>query len=133
MSLLTIEKLTHCFREKTLYQSASLTLNKGERMGIVGHNGSGKSTLIKICTGVLIPDHGRIQWHPKIRIGYLDQYAMVDQNLSIDTFLQSAFGDLFEIEKRMLQLYDRFSEHPAQLKKAAEFQQQLETRNFYHI
>ena len=133
MSLFTIEHLSHSFGEKTIYQSASLTLNKGERMGLVGHNGSGKSTLIKICTGALIPDHGRIRWYPKIRTGYLDQYAMVDPNLTIEAFLRSAFGDLFDIEKKMLQLYDRYSDHPAQLNRAAEYQQQLETRNFYHI
>ncbi|MFW6249114.1 MAG: ATP-binding cassette domain-containing protein, partial [Bacteroidota bacterium] len=133
MSLLTIEKLTHGFGEKTIYQSASLTLNKGERMGIVGHNGSGKSTLIKICTGALIPDHGQIQWHPRISIGYLDQYAMVDQHLPIEAFLQSAFQDLFEIEKKMLQLYESLSDNPAHLKRAAEYQEQLEAGNFYHI
>ncbi|MFP4461503.1 MAG: ABC-F family ATP-binding cassette domain-containing protein [Thermotogota bacterium] len=133
MSLLTIEKLTHGFGEKTIYQSASLTLNKGERMGVVGHNGSGKSTLIKICTGALIPDHGQIQWHPRISIGYLDQYAMVDQHLPIEAFLQSAFQDLFEIEKKMLQLYESLSDNPAHLKRAAEYQEQLEAGNFYHI
>src|SRR6056297_3881188 len=108
MSLLTIEQLTHGFGDKKIYQSATLTLNKGERMGIVGHNGSGKSTLIKTCTGALIPDYGRIKWHPKSRIGYLDQYAMVDPKLSIEAFLKSAFEDLFEIEKKLLQLYDGF-------------------------
>jgi len=133
MSLLTIEKLSHGFGDKSLYQSASLTLNKGERMGIVGHNGSGKSTLIKICTGVLIPDHGRIQWHPKIRVGYLDQYAVVNQNLTIEAFLESAFQNLFEIEKKMLQLYESRSDNPAHLKRAAEYQEQLEAGNFYHI
>src|SRR6056297_2039770 len=133
MSLLTIEKLSHGFGDKTLYQSASLTLNRGERMGVVGHNGSGKSTLIKICTGELIPDHGQIQWHPKIRIGYLDQYAMVDQNFTIEAFLQSAFQDLFEVEKKMLQLYESFSDNPAHLKRAAEYQEQLEIGNFYHM
>ncbi|MEA1883302.1 MAG: ABC-F family ATP-binding cassette domain-containing protein, partial [Thermotogota bacterium] len=133
MSLLTIDNLTHGFGEKTIYQSTSLTLNKGERMGILGHNGSGKSTLIKICTGELIPDHGLIQWHPKIRIGYLDQYAMVDRNLTIEAFLQSAFQDLFAVEKKMLQLYESFTDNPAHLKRAAEYQEQLETGNFYHI
>jgi len=133
MSLLTIDNLTHGFGEKTIYQSASLTLNKGERMGIVGHNGSGKSTLIKICTGELMPDHGQIQWLPKIRIGYLDQYAMADHNLTLEAFLQSAFEDLFEIEKRMLQLYESFSDNPVHLKRAAQYQEQLETGNFYQV
>lgn len=64
MSLLEITGLTHTFGEGRLFKDAEMTLNKGEHIGIVGQNGAGKSTLIKICTEQLIPDAGRITWHP---------------------------------------------------------------------
>ena len=66
MSLLEIEGLTHSFGENVLYKNAKFSLNKGEHIGIVGQNGTGKSTLIKICTGQIIPDSGRIVWQPRI-------------------------------------------------------------------
>ena len=78
MSLLEITGLTHTFGDGRLFKDAEMTLNKGEHIGIVGQNGAGKSTLIKICTEQLIPDAGRITWHPKTTVGYLDQYAQID-------------------------------------------------------
>ena len=71
MSLLEIKGLTHSFGENVLYRNTALTLNKGEHMGVVGPNGTGKSTLIKICTGQILPDEGRVWWQPDITIGYL--------------------------------------------------------------
>ena len=60
MGLLEIKGLTHSFGENLLYQDSSLSLNKGEHIGIVGQNGSGKSTLIKILTEQIIPDKGQV-------------------------------------------------------------------------
>jgi ABC-2 type transport system ATP-binding protein len=42
-------------------KGVSLTVRKGESIGIVGSNGSGKSTLLKVIAGVLIPDEGVVQ------------------------------------------------------------------------
>lgn len=46
---------------------ASLTVNAGEILGLVGANGAGKSTLIRILTGDLVPDDGEIQVHGESR------------------------------------------------------------------
>ena len=45
---LTAEKISKSYSEKTLLQEVSLTVNEGDRIGIVGVNGTGKSTLLKI-------------------------------------------------------------------------------------
>lgn len=45
MSLLEIKGLTHSFDDNLLYKNATLALNKGEHIGIVGQNGPGKSTI----------------------------------------------------------------------------------------
>lgn len=70
MSLLEITGLTHSYGDNRLFKEATAVLNKGEHIGVVGQNGAGKSTLIKLCTGQIIPDEGRIVWQPKITIGY---------------------------------------------------------------
>ena len=104
MSLLEVEGLTHSFGENILYKNASLILNKGEHIGIVGQNGAGKSTLIKICTGQLIPDNGKIIWQPDITIGYLDQYAEIDRAFTMKEFLKTAFSKLYDMERQMIHL-----------------------------
>ena len=89
MSLLEITNLSHTFGDNPLYKNAELTLNKGEHIGIVGQNGAGKSTLIKICTEQVIPDKGHIAWQSNIAVGYLDQYAEIEKQITMRDFLRS--------------------------------------------
>ena len=106
MSLLDIEGLTHSFGENVLYKNAEISLNRGEHIGVVGQNGTGKSTLIKICTEQIMPDAGRVVWQPNITVGYLDQYAELEKEMTMQSFLRSAFGELYKIEKEMTAAYD---------------------------
>lgn len=134
MSLLTIENLTHSFGDNRLYKNASLSLHKGEHIGIVGQNGTGKSTLIKICTEQVIPDTGRIVWQPGISVGYLDQYAEIDKNMTMYAFLQSAFTKLYDLEKKTMALYEQAADGEDKcLARAAAYQEQLEASGFYSI
>lgn len=134
MSLLEITGLTHSFGDNVLYKDAEISLNKGEHIGIVGPNGAGKSTLIKICTKQVIPDTGYIAWQPKIAIGYLDQYAEIDRQMNMESFLKSAFRSLYELEERMNDFYEKAAcGDMGCLKLAAQYQEQLERNDFYNI
>jgi elongation factor 3 len=73
-------KLTHCtftypgaVRPQLHDVSCSLTLSS--RVGILGPNGAGKSTLIKLLTGETIPQEGKVEKHPALRVGYVAQHA----------------------------------------------------------
>lgn len=134
MSLLEIHGLTHAFRENLLYKNVELTLNKGEHMGIVGPNGTGKSTLLKICTGQIIPDAGQVIWQPGISTGYLDQYAEINQTLTIENFLKTAFFKWYALEAEMIAIYEGIADKEnASLERAAHIQSILETENFYSL
>ena len=54
--------------------SASLSLSS--RVAIIGPNGAGKSTLIKVLTGEVTPQQGKVEKHPNLRIGYIKQHAL---------------------------------------------------------
>lgn len=134
MSLLEITGLSHSFGDNFLFKDAGFTLNKGEHIGMVGQNGAGKSTLIQICTGQIIPDRGRVVWHPKATIGYLNQYAQIDNRLTMKNFLRSAYSNLYAIEKELNNLYSRFTDgDEVLLSIAARYQEQLESQDFYLI
>lgn len=54
--------------------SCQLTLSS--RVAIIGANGAGKSTMIKLLTGETIPQTGKVEKHPNLRIGYIKQHAL---------------------------------------------------------
>lgn len=71
--ILTIENLTKGYGEKELFTGVNLTVNEGDKIGIVGINGAGKSTLLKTIAGLIPADEGKISLVKGMRIGYLAQ------------------------------------------------------------
>ncbi|KAK2786209.1 hypothetical protein FQN52_007958 [Onygenales sp. PD_12] len=55
---------------------ASCSLSLSSRTAIIGGNGAGKSTFIKLLTGETIPQTGKVEKHPNLRIGYIKQHAL---------------------------------------------------------
>lgn len=134
MSLLKLTGLSHGFGDQTLYKNASFSLYKGEHVGIVGQNGAGKSTLIKILAGTAVPDSGQIAWAPGTVTGYLDQYAELKDDVSIVSFLRSAFAPLYEVEQTMNALYSICTDCGSDtFHKASRLQSHLEAAGFYDV
>ena len=71
--VLKIENLEKKFLEKEIFKDASLTLNYGEKIALLGRNGSGKSTLIKIILGQDNEVMGKVKLGTAIKIGYIPQ------------------------------------------------------------
>ena len=96
---LKVENLSMTYDKKVLYDKASFSVNRGEKIGIVGSNGTGKTTLINILNGDIIPDSGTITFDKKIKVGFLDQYLRIDKNLTIKDYLNKAFEELNKVSK----------------------------------
>lgn len=60
MVLLQCHRLSHAMGTKALFRDLDMTINAGDRIGLVGHNGSGKSTLLSLLNGSVEPDTGDI-------------------------------------------------------------------------
>jgi len=71
--MLTVAGLRKAFGGRVLFDDVSLTLQSGERVGLVGPNGAGKSTLLKIILGHEPPDAGEVTSIRGTRFGYLPQ------------------------------------------------------------
>ncbi len=106
MSILTVNKLTHSYDGKTLFEDASFQVNNKEHIGIVGFNGAGKSTFVNIIAGKLSQDEGEVLWQGGTRFGYLDQHADIDRNQTVMDYLLLSFDHLKQMEERMNQLYE---------------------------
>ena len=57
-----IHSLSKRFNKEWIFKSVSLTIDSGERIGIIGSNGSGKSTFIKLLSGAELPSKGEINY-----------------------------------------------------------------------
>ena len=73
VNLISAEKMTKAFGERTLLDSVSLGIATGDRVGVVGRNGAGKSTLLALLAGAAEPDSGRIARTAGLRIAFLRQ------------------------------------------------------------
>jgi ABC-2 type transport system ATP-binding protein len=63
---LETKDISKTFKKQVIFQSISLSLERGKAYGFVGHNGSGKSILFKILSGLLSPDNGEVKVFGKV-------------------------------------------------------------------
>lgn len=81
--LLGAEALHLEYPTKVVFDSVSLGVNEGDRIGIVGRNGDGKSSLLGMLAGRREPDSGRVTVRGGVRIGVLDQADTLSDDLTI--------------------------------------------------
>ena len=138
MSLLTVEKLSHGFGDRAIFENASFQLNKGDKIGLIGVNGEGKSTFMQIITGKMMPDEGKIEWAKNVKVGYLDQHAVLEKGMTIESVLKSAFDDLFIQEQHMNEICEKLGsasdeEMNSMMEELGIIQDNLTMHDFYMI
>ncbi len=138
MSILNVENLSHGFGDRAIFENVSFRLLKGEHIGLIGANGEGKSTFMNIITDKLQPDEGKIEWSKNVRVGYLDQHAVLKKGMSIRDVLKSAFSYLYEMEDRINVICDTMGEASEQelenlMEELGTLQELLTVHDFYII
>ncbi|MBS6406152.1 MAG: ABC-F family ATP-binding cassette domain-containing protein [Collinsella sp.] len=93
--LLGCDSISLEFPTKHIFDSVTLGVGEGDRIGIVGKNGDGKSTLLSVLAGTLEPDDGRVTHRRGTTIGLLGQK---DQLVDTDTVHHAVVGDMPEYE-----------------------------------
>ena len=101
MILLSLQGIQKSFGTNQVLRDASLVLQEGQRMGLVGVNGCGKSTLMKIIAGLESSDGGVITMQKGLRLGYLAQQGMVDENKTVLEEMESVFEPVVRMETQL--------------------------------
>ena len=81
--LLGAETVRLEYPTRVVLEGVTIGVDEGDRIGIVGRNGDGKSTLLRLLTGALEPDSGRVTRRTGVRIGMLDQQDALDPDRTV--------------------------------------------------
>jgi ATP-binding cassette subfamily F protein uup len=83
MSLAVCEGISKQYSERLLLDRVSLTINEGDRIGLIGVNGSGKTTFLRIVAGEETPDTGTVTVWGHVRVEYLPQEPPLDEHSTV--------------------------------------------------
>ena len=90
--LIHLEKLGKTFGEKVVLHDVTASVEREDRIGIVGQNGAGKTTLLKILTGEYQDYEGEFSVTHGVTLGYLEQNAKLDATLDIYGEMRATFA-----------------------------------------
>ena len=99
--LIHLEKLGKSFGEKIVLHDVTASVEKEDRIGIVGQNGAGKTTLLKILTGEYQDYEGEFSVTHGVTLGYLEQNAKLDPTLDIYGEMRSTFAPVLDAMAQM--------------------------------
>ena len=93
--LLDLENVAFGYDDKKIFEKVTFTIHEGERIGFIGPNGEGKTTLIRIMTGELVPDEGKIFKKGGLKLGYLAQTGGYESENTVYAEMRGVFADVF--------------------------------------
>jgi macrolide transport system ATP-binding/permease protein len=138
MAVLTITKLTKTYGLQTVLNAVSLTVNVGERLGLVGANGVGKSTLLKIITGQIAADDGAVSAGQGVSLGYLPQVFTGFDDQPLAQMIEASLAEVRALETQMRDLEAAMAERSgaeldAVVAAYGEISEQFERRGGYDL
>jgi len=116
--------------KREILKDISLSFLPGAKIGILGLNGAGKSTVLRIMAGVDTEFDGVAEPMPGITIGYLEQEPKLDPDKTVRQSVEEAFAGLFDVRKRLEEVYAAYAEPDADIGALAEEQAKLESALF---
>ncbi len=101
------------FGGQVVLDGLSWTIPPQERIGLIGKNGAGKSSLLKLITGQIHPDEGRVVIGGQTSVGYLEQDVQsLNSESSILEEALTAFESIQQLEREELRITEELAEHP---------------------
>ncbi len=99
MAIVTLSEVHKAFGSEVVFDQLNLQLYAGEKVGMVGPNGSGKSTILKLITGQIEPDMGRVTRRKSLRIGYLPQEATFSGGRTVLEEMHASMEELLRLQR----------------------------------
>ena len=100
MPLVALDQVSVAFGHLPLLGDATLRIERGERLSVLGRNGAGKSTLLRIISGEQPPDSGTVWTEAGLRRARLDQDVPISSDRTVFDVVADALGDLSDLVAR---------------------------------
>jgi len=104
MAIVSLTNIEKTFGRRTLFDQLSFSIDRGERVGLIGDNGSGKTSLFNVITGTLPIDAGIVGLAANARLGHLAQDPVFDPANTVIDEAELAFSTLHELSHRQRDL-----------------------------
>ncbi len=131
MPLLRLDQVALHYGTLALLDNVSLTIDRGEKLGLLGRNGAGKTTLLKVIAGDVIPDSGERWQQPGTRIAWLKQALPEANDQTVFEVVASGLAEAGALLTRYHQLITD-TEHP-DLDALARVQEKLEAVDGWNL
>jgi len=138
MPLLAAVNIRHAFGTSIVLDGCSISVEPGQRIGVVGRNGCGKTTLLKAMAGLLKPDAGEVTTARGCRVGYLHQDPVLDPDETLRGAAEAAFAELHRLHAQLGSVFHEMSGATGDalqklLKTQERLEQQIEAAGGYAI
>jgi ATP-binding cassette subfamily F protein uup len=135
MPVLTVDHVSIAFGHLPLLDDASVQIEAGERVAIIGRNGTGKSTLLQIVNGETAPDSGSVWRSAGLRTARLDQDASVSDPRPVFDVVAEGLGDLSDLIAAYHRAALQVAEHGSaeSLDQLGRLQHELEERDGWRL
>ena len=108
--MISVRNITVEFNATKLLDDISYTINRRDRIALVGKNGAGKSTMLKIIAGLQNPTSGAVAIPNDTTIGYLPQQMEVADSTTLADEVRKAFGHIADMHRRLDDMNARLAE-----------------------
>lgn len=107
--MIDLSNISLQFNGKYLFRDVNLRINSGDKISLVGANGTGKSSFLKIISGEIAPETGKINKQKNISIGYLPQENVTHSGSSLFEEAKTALSMLVTIQEKERSITDQLN------------------------